>query len=289
MHDIDPALLRAFVAVADQGGFTEAAERLHLSQPAISRRIQALEARLGTPLFDRLPRRALLTEAGRLLLPQARRALGELDACRRVVEHLEQRVGGRLALGTSHHIGLHHLPRVLRRYHRRHPRVHLALSFLTSEAALERVASGELELALVTIPPSAPPELALHPLWDDPLELVVARDHPLAHRPFSLDALRQHPAVLPEPGSITRELITEALARWGLTPEVALASNHLEILRMLVATGLGWSLLPRTLLADDLVPLPLPSPIHRQLGVAHHRRRSLSKAARAFLEALPLP
>ena len=288
MHDLDPANLRAFVAVAESGAFTAAAERLHLTQPAVTRRVQALEAQLGQPLFDRLPRRALLTEAGQRLLPRARQALAALEACRQTLEGMGERVEGSLALGTSHHIGLHHLPPVLRRYHRRHPGVRLNLSFLGSEAALAAVARGDLDLALVTLPPEDEGELVLRPLWTDPLELVVARDHPLAAlRPFRITALSDHPAVLPEEGTVTRRLATQALEGWGVQLRVALASNHLEILRMLVETGLGWSLLPRTLVHDRLATLPLPHPVSRRLGAAHHPRRQLSRAASAFLDLLP--
>ncbi len=290
MHDLDPAALRAFLAVAESGSFTEAAARLHLTQPAVTRRVQALEQRLGAPLFDRLPRRALLTETGRRLLPQARRALEALAECARAVESSRSEVSGTLRLGTSHHIGLHHLPPVLRRFHRRYPAVELALSFLGSEAALSAVEQGELDLALVTLPLRPPSGLEQVVWWHDHLSLVVARDHPLAHsRAFDPHALAAHEAVLPEEGTTTRELIDRALASWGVRPRTALASNHLEILRMLVGAGLGWSLLPETLVNEGLVQLPTPAPLERRLGVVYHPRRRLGSAARAFLDLLPQP
>ncbi len=286
MHDLDPAALRAFVAVAESGSFTAAAERLHLTQSAVTRRIQALEQRLDSPLFDRLPRRALLTETGQRLLPQARRALEALTDCARVASPRDK-VSGTLRLGTSHHIGLHHLPPVLRRFHRRHPQVELALSFLGSEAALSAVEKGDLELALITLPSHPPPALEIQTLWQDPLRLVVARDHPLVtSASFDPRQLAKYPAVLPEKGTATRTLIDSALREWGVKARVSLASNHLEILGMLVGTGLGWSLLPTELVNETLTVLPQPTPVTRRLGVIYHAHRHLTGPALAFLERL---
>lgn len=113
---MDLANLSAFVAIAGHGSFSSAAEALHLTQPAVSKRIALLEAQLSARLFDRLGRQVVLTEAGLALLPRAQRILAELDDTRRVLEHLGAAVGGRLSLATSHHVGLHRLPALLRRF-----------------------------------------------------------------------------------------------------------------------------------------------------------------------------
>ena len=123
------------MAVADQGSFSLAAETLHLTQSAVSRRVASLERRLAVPVFDRVGRRVTLTEAGRTLLPRARRILADLEDTRTVLRDLSGRVAGPLALATSHHIGLRRLPPVLRQFSRAHPEVELDLQFLDSEAA----------------------------------------------------------------------------------------------------------------------------------------------------------
>lgn len=108
---MDLANLSAFIAIAETGSFSGAGERLHLTQPAISKRIAGLEQQLDVRLFDRLGREVTLTEAGRALLPRAYQILNVLDDTRRALTNLTGEVSGRLTLATSHHIGLHRLPR----------------------------------------------------------------------------------------------------------------------------------------------------------------------------------
>lgn len=171
------ANLAAFVAVAEHGGFSAAAEALHLSQPAVSKRIALLESQWQARLFDRIGRQVILTEAGQALLPRARRILAELDDTRQLLDTLGSDVGGTLRLATSHHIGLHRLPGLLRSFIARHPAVSLDLRFLDSEQAWDDVLQGKVDLAVTTLGPASPPLLAV-PVWDDPLEIVVAPDHP---------------------------------------------------------------------------------------------------------------
>jgi len=282
---MDQQTLSAFLAVADSGSFSRAGERLHLSQPAISKRIAALEAELGHPLFDRIARRISLTDAGRALLPHARRLLEDAEDARRALSHLSERIAGRLSLGTSHHIGLHRLPPVLRTFAQQHPDVDIDIHFMDSEVACAAVLAGELELGIVTLPPEPLANLEVKSLWIDRLAVVVAPDHALLkpRRPRLAD-LAAWPAVLPDASTYTHRIITAAMARHGLQPRVRLATNYLETLKMLVAIGLGWSVLPETLLDDTIRELPLPGlAMQRELGVVRHRQRTLSAAARALL------
>ena len=177
---MDIAALQAFLAVAETGSFSRAAERLSLTQPAVSKRIATLEFELGTSLFDRIARRVHLTEAGRALLDRAHGLLRELEDIRRSITNLSGEIAGPLALATSHHIGLHRLPSALKRFHRDYPGIHLDLRFMDSEQACMAVARGDLELAIVTLPPSVQSPLTAELLWDDPLDLVVSPDHTLA-------------------------------------------------------------------------------------------------------------
>ncbi len=108
--------LNTFIAIAETGSFSEAGERLHLTQPAVSKRIAALEQQLNARLFDRVGREVNLTEAGRALLPRAYQLLNVLDDTRRALNNLTGEVSGRLVLATSHHIGLHRLPPLLRAF-----------------------------------------------------------------------------------------------------------------------------------------------------------------------------
>src|SRR5690606_27196221 len=139
---MDLEALQTFLAVAETGSFSRAAERVYLTQPAVSKRIAALETSLGTRLFDRIGRRVQLTEAGQALLARTRGILNELEDVRRSLTNLSGHVAGPLSLATSHHIGLHRIPGALKRFHARYPEVRLDLRFMDSEQACHAVKIG---------------------------------------------------------------------------------------------------------------------------------------------------
>ncbi|MFG6178969.1 LysR family transcriptional regulator [Halomonas sp. THAF12] len=285
---MDTQSLQAFLAVADGGSFSRAGEQLHLTQPAVSKRIAALEDQVGARLFDRIGRRITLTEAGRLLLPRARQILVMVDDSRRALSNLDGQVAGSLTLATSHHIGLHRLPPLLKAYTGQHPDVRLDLHFQDSEQAYQGVLDGELEIAVVTLAPHPDPQLEVVPVWIDRLCFVCSPDHPLASRGrLALHELCDFDAVLPGPLTFTRTLIEGRFAAAGLRLPVALSTNYLETLKMMTAIGLGWSLLPQRLVAGELHELEVDHPpIQRPLGYLVHRNRTRSNAARAMLELL---
>jgi DNA-binding transcriptional LysR family regulator len=285
---MDPAALSAFLAVAREASFSRAAGQLHLSQPAVSKRVSLLEQQLGHRLFDRVGRRVALTEAGRTLVPHAERVLEHLDDGRRALSHLSASVSGRLSIGTSHHIGLHRLPPVLRRFTRRHPAVDLDIHFMDSEVACDAVLKGRLELGIVTLPLEPIENLEARLVWPDPLAAVVAPGHALAkRRRVRLKDLAAYPAVLPDERTYTHRIIKAELEKLGVAPRVRLATNYLETLKMLVAIGLGWSVLPRSMLDASIKALRIPElKLQRELGVVQHRRRTVSGAAQALIRML---
>ncbi|CCF68349.1 LysR family transcriptional regulator [Xanthomonas citri] len=282
---MDLASLNAFVAIAESGSFSAAGEALHLTQPAVSKRIALLEAQLSARLFDRLGRQVVLTEAGQALLPRAQRILAELQDTRRVLEHLGAAVGGRLSLATSHHVGLHRLPALLRGFATRHPQ---AIQFLDSELAYAAVLRGEVELAVTTLAPDTRAPLRAQPIWHDRLQFVVAPDHPLAALPaVSLDDVVTHPAVLPDPGTFTHRIVANLFAERGLVPSLRMTTNYLETIKMLVSVGLAWSVLPERMIDHQIVALPLADvALSRELGCVTHGGRTLSRAAQAFVALL---
>lgn len=281
--DIDA--LRAFLAVADTGSFSRGAERLFLTQPAISKRIGALEQSLGTPLFDRIGRRIRLTPAGTALLGHARRIVRELEDARRDIASRSGRVIGPLSFGTSHHVGLHRLPPALKRFNDTYPDVQLDLRFMDSEKACAAVEHGDVEFAVVTLPATAPAALAVHAVWDDPLEIVCAPTHALARSESVTTAdLCAYPAILPGAGTFTRAIIMSALGDARERLHLGMSTNYLEVLKMLVSIGLGWSALPHTLIDEELKVVHIENvKIVRTLGIVHHRIRTLSNAARAMI------
>ena len=280
--------LKAFTTVAETGSFSLAAERLFLSQPAVSKRVASLETALETRLFDRIGRSVSLTESGRALLPRAQRILVELEDSARVIANLRGEIHGTLRFGTSHHIGLHRLPPALKQFTRRYPKVRLDIRFMDSEAACHAVEQGELELGIVTLPPRPSGSLTTRTIWPDPLGIVVSPEHPLARsEAVRLSDLAQHPAILPAPNTYTRQIAEQAFRELGLTLDVALSTNYLETIKMLVSVGVGWSLLPLTMLDAQLRELAVPEiALQRALGIVYHRERTLSNAASALIALL---
>jgi DNA-binding transcriptional LysR family regulator len=285
---MDTAALAAFLEVARAESFSQAAESLHLTQPAISKRISGLEEQLGVALFDRVGRRIALTEAGRVLLPRARQLLLELEDMKRAVGNLTGPVTGVLRVGTSHHIGLHRLPPVLRAFSTGFRDVRLDLRFIDSEEAYDAVLSGDLELGIVTLPPVPDDRLVAREVWDDPLAFVAGTGHPLARQEtVTLADLTRHAAILPSSSTFTRQIASRLFQESGLELQVSMTTNYLETIKMMASIGLGWSVLPASMADAGLRMLTIPG-IHlrRSLGVVYHPRRTLSRAAAAMLELL---
>jgi DNA-binding transcriptional LysR family regulator len=285
---MDIANLQAFVAIAESGSFSQAAEKLFLTQPAISKRIAQLESELGVKLFDRIGRRTTLTEAGQTLHERARAILLELEDTRRAIGNLSQVVGGHLIVGTSHHIALHRLSPALKRFNRDYPRVELDLRFLDSETVCSMVEQGEFELGIVSLPDTDIATLSSIPIWTDELVIVCGETHPLGEPgSMGLKDLLQHQAILPAPKTYTRAIIERGLQHPTQELKVRLNTNNLETIKVLVEAGLGWSVLPRTMLSDQLIELQIPG-IHmtRQLGFVIHKERTLSHAAQALMDII---
>ncbi|MCK0152302.1 LysR family transcriptional regulator [Alcanivorax sp. S6407] len=285
---IDTPTLTAFMAVAETGSFSAAAERLYITQPAISKRIALLEQQLDARLFDRVGRQIKLTEAGNALMPRARQVLMDVEDMARAIHDLSGEVSGKLRIGTSHHIGLHRLPPVLRQFSRDYPKVTLDIHFIDSEEAWEGVLHGELEMGVVTLPPQPDERLHSEVIWQDPLVFMCAPEHPLARQEnLTLEALTGHSAILPSPVTFTRGIVERLFDEHNLKLDIAMSTNYLETIHMMVSIGLGWSVLPATMVDQGVVQLPVDAPLpERQLGVVTHPARSQSNAAQAFLRAL---
>lgn len=286
---MDTSTLQAFLAVAESGSFSKAADQLFLTQSAVSKRIALLEEQLGNQLFDRIGRSISVTEAGEELLPRARDILLQFDDAKRAINNLAiGEITGTLSFAASHHISLHRLPDYLKRFSEECPNVELDLRFEESEVAYEDVLKGELELALITLSPNPDKNIHSEIIWDDLLQYVVANDHPLSKREeVTLDELTAYNAILPGANTFTRTLVERLFDQHNLSLNVTMSTNYLDTIRMMVSIGLGWSLLPESLVGDLKVLKVVDSePVHRNLGIIFHRNRTLSKAATYLAEIL---
>ena len=282
--------IRAFLAVADTGSFSRAADKLFITQPAISKRISTLEESLDCQLFDRLGKNIQLTQAGEALIPSYQRILAEIDQTERIVSSLRTNVSGHLRFGTSHHIGLHRLPPVLRQYTRQFPDVELDIQFMDSEQAAALILKGSIELALITLPDEIEKPLTTIPVWADPMEVVVAQDHPLAkQKSVTIRQLIGYGVLIQSHSTHTRNIIDEALK---LTDDIKIImeSNYLETIKAMIQNGLGWGVLPESMIDDSLQRIKIRGvKMERHLGILLHASRTLSSSANALLETLKNP
>ncbi len=291
---MDTQLLTAFITISELGSFSAAAEQLHLTQSAISKRIALLEAQMTQPLFDRIGRQVQLTEAGLALVPRAKRILQEIADTQQYMSDIRGSVSGTLRIATSHHIGIHRLPDFLTNFSQNYPDVHLQLTFIDSEQAIQAILQGEYELALITLPETilkgSNDNIQHHTLWQDPMEFIANNSHPLSvKKQVKLSDLATHPAILPDRNTYTTQMIQQLFTKENQTLNISMTTNHLDAIKMMTSVGLGWSVLPTTLIDNNITRLNVPSlKLIRQLGCIHHRGRTLSNAARRMLKQLKL-
>lgn len=287
---MDTQSLKAFLAVAESQSFSQAAMDLFITQSAVSKRIQLLESQLNTPLFHRHNRTVSLTHAGHTLLPKAQAILDMLYDSEQEIINLQNHVSGQLNIATSHHIGLHRLPKTLRTFVKQFPKAELNLNFMVSEVAQQAVKARQVEMALITLDhrKKPPADTTSELLWTDTMVCVCSPNHSLAKvEKMTLQELAKHPAILPEPDTITFQLVADIFKQQQLNLTTPMPTNYLETIKMLVSVGMGWTVLPANMIDSSLHPLVWPGPtIERQLGVIYLKQRTLSNAATALIQLL---
>ncbi|MFT5451155.1 MAG: DNA-binding transcriptional LysR family regulator [Enterobacterales bacterium] len=280
--------LQAFISVAQNRSFSITAQQLHLSQPAISKRISTLEQQLNCKLFDRIGHQVQLTEAGQRLLPRAIKILQDIEDCKRYIQQLDKNISGKLTIASSHHIGLHRLPSILKRYANEFTDVELDFQFLESEQACEAVRTGKIELAVITLPLEPEDKLFTLKLWEDNLDCMVSNDHEINDIDnISLEQLTNYPLLLPSKKTFTTQIIEQPFKDRNLKLNTVMTSNDLESLRMMVGIGLGWSILPSSMLREPLKKVQVRElNLSRTLGLVRHNERTLSTSAKAMISLL---
>ena len=296
--------LALFRAVAEAGGFSRAAEIVHVSQPAISMQVAELEKSLGTPLFDRLPRGVRLTHAGETLFGYAQRIValeGEAEHAMREMRGLRR---GRLAIGASTTIGSYLLPTQLGEFRRQYPAVELELIIGNTDEIKQRLVDRTLDLGLTegTLPKDA--ELRARVFAEDELIVIAPPVHPFASsvtgkkklKAITTARLCTEPMIVREPGSGTRDVIDRALATNGAAlGNVVLTLNRTEAIKRAVLAGLGLAIVPRLCVALELAGgLLLEVPIsnlqmRRPLHELILRGRQPSPSVQAFVSLLAAP
>jgi len=280
--------LRYFLAVADEGQFTRAAEHLSVAQPSVSAQIRRLEALLGTELFHRGPGPVTLTDAGITLLPIARRIVADLVSIDDEIAGLDELLRGQVAVGATPSLSATLLPSVLGRFHRQHPGVVIRVSEQGSPQLLEALLAGTLDLALA-IAPVASKGLTSVPLAEEELVVVTTPDHPVATGPsVSVAELAEHPLVMFRPGYDLRTATIEAFAEHGVEPTVAVEGGEMGSVLALVAAGLGAAVVPGIVTTGTehlrVTRFRRPAPT-RTIALVCRADRALSRAAEALTTA----
>lgn len=270
--------LETFVCVARRRSFTRAAEELHLTQPAVTRQIAALEAELKTPLFDRLGKSVPLTAAGEMLLRYAGQILRLTADAREAVAEVGLGASGRLAVGASTTLATYVLPRVLTRFRAAHPGVEVLIRTGVSAHITGLVLSGGVDLGLVTNEEPTESALVLEPLGEYETVLVLAPEHALASRELvTASELVGQPLLLMEAGTNLRHYVDELFASTGVVLAPTMELDSVETIKRMVEVGLGISLLPRVAVETEVAAGTL---VARPLREAAHSRRSMALAWR---------
>jgi DNA-binding transcriptional LysR family regulator len=289
--NFDLADLRGFLAVADFGSFKAASDALHLSQSALSRRIDKLEDALGVALFARTTRKVELTTVGRSFVPKARNVLNELDSALLGISDVAERISGAVTIACVPSAVAYFLPSVVREYHRRYPGIRLRVIDESSADILLNVTRGEADFGLTYIG-AQEADIDFQPVVEDPFVVACPKDHPLAsRRKIKWDELGQHDYITLAQGSGNRLLIDQALVKSSARPRWFCEVHHVPALVSLVEAGAGLGVVPRLAMPrrghPTLVSIPLYQPeVTRTLGLIKRRGRALGAAAQLFHDLL---
>ncbi|MCV7289666.1 LysR family transcriptional regulator [Mycolicibacterium wolinskyi] len=279
--------LEYFVAVVEEANFTRAAQRVRVAQPAVSAQIQRLERELGQELLDRSRRAVRLTAAGAAVLPYARAALAAVAGARTAVDELADLVRGSVAIATvtAHDVDI---PSLLAQFHTAHPAVEITLGADNSDVLLERLRTGRLDLAIVSIGPDEQlDDIATEVVTDEAIEAAVgAGDDLAAHDVVSLTALREWPLISLPPGTGIRRQLDAACAAAGFTPRIAFEASTPPALADLAERGLGVAILPSSVSRSrpGLHALTIEPPMRGRLVLAWRSRGPMSPAARELVK-----
>ncbi|WP_189443695.1 LysR family transcriptional regulator [Salinicola rhizosphaerae] len=290
MNNVTARQLEALIAVADLGSFTEAAEKLHLSQPSLSHLVRQLEDILGVKLFERTTRKVRLSEPGQAFLPVAERVLARLERGMQDMRALAEGQRGRLSFAALLTVGGSLIPAAMAEFQSRYPDIGLEYLEESDEPIYQQVMAGDVDFG-VSVAPAAVDEVDFQPIYKDYLYFVCSPRHPLAEADeVSWHQIVEWPFIAMKTRTSMRRLTERGFEIAGkpMTP-VQVAAYQSTILGM-VANDIGVSALPSSLKMmfrrDDVCLIPIRERLYRDIGVLTSRRRELSLAAERFIEVL---
>ena len=245
---IDLTRLQVFLSVAENLSFSEAAQKLHVSQPTVSHHIKALEQALGVELFDRSSHRVKMTGAARLLYPRARKLLGDTVEIQQIMDSLQEQVVGHLRIACSTTAGKYILPQFAARFHERHPGVGVSISRCTSASVVPNLLEEDADLGAVSFE-ACEGEVECQVFFEDRIVLIVPAEHPWAKQEViePSDLLGEN-MILREPTSGTSRVLSTELGKHDIALEdlsAFLELGNSEAIVMTVEAGFGVSFVSR--------------------------------------------
>jgi len=295
-HNVTLYQLRVFLTVTRHKNYTHAAEELYLSQPSVSAQVHELERLIGTPLFEQVGKRLVLTQAGQVLADHALNVLNAVEQAADSLERLKRVESGHLQVLASTTVGNYLLPKVLGAFHARYPLVELVLSLKNSEEVCEEIRLGHAEIGLIeSTVENVGEELILKTYQQDELVLIVPAWHPWAGAGnISVRALAQAVLLWRERGSGTRRIIEVALREAGIQPHVTMQFGSTEAIKQAVAANVGIALVSHIAVGAEVAAGWLSIvrfedlTLRRTFSLVQRRNGHLSSLAEAFLQQLSL-
>lgn len=282
--------IRYFLAVAEQGNFTRAAEALHVSQPTLSQQIKQLEENLGTPLFDRSGRTVRLTDAGMAWMRYARLALQDLEAGTRAIHDVATLERGNLRLAMTPTFTAYLVGPVIDAFYRQYPGVSVSIHEMTQDRIEALLAEDRLDVG-IAFSQAQSVDILAEELFTESLNMMVGAQHPLVQQrePLSAQVFEQQPLVLLSEDFATRQFIDDYCRRQGIRPRVAMEANAIGAIIEIVRRGQLATLLPAAVAQENaqLHPVRLTDVMPARRAVLLQRKDAYrSAASRAFIEVL---
>jgi len=284
--------LEYFMAVCQELHFTRAAEKMGIAQPSLSQQIRLLEHELGTPLFDRVGKKVVMTDAGRALRHHCYNAFHELAQARAAIGELQGLQRGSLKIGALLTVVNSLLPPSVVAFHERYPNVELSVLGLRTGDIRDGLLRNELDLGIVYLPMDDE-QLETIPMYTERLAFAFAKDHPIAEDPevASLTMLQRYPCILLPPAYNLRQRINQQCQTLGFVPKPIMEMTTMESILTMVSQGVGVTVLPKSyvdcLNPPNIISVPIENPaLPIRIGIAYRKNKHLCAASRVFMDQL---
>jgi DNA-binding transcriptional LysR family regulator len=290
MRNLNLDQLRALIEVVELGSFTEAAKRLHLTQPAISQQIRELENRCGLELVERIGKRAFATPAGRELITHGRRIIAETEQALAAVYQHKEGAAGRVHLGAGPTAMIYLLPSVLRNVRNEHPNIEIVITTGTTHSIAEALLSNELDLGFTALPVESA-DLDAVPVRTDPMVAILPGNDPDIPDKVTPADVAKRTLILEYQRVPHRQLSRAWLHAAGVDVRPAMEFDGIEAIKSAVSAGLGMSIVPGPSMSEgppmnSVVVRPLEPPLMRTLGLVARRGRAEPPALKIVRNAI---